>query len=463
MLTKRSKCRWAPTAILFLATILQPGTVIARTEGSIKATCPLDGTDFQALVDFSGTQAGLRLDLKPLGAIAAPPRLPVCPKCGFVFIKSDLTEAEKAALRPFIASPQYQLWRKTYPSYFLGGKILDRLAAPETAIAYAFLQASWQAEFDPEKHKACLSESLAHFQRYLQGCATRDEAWISVELICGEIFRQMGDFSQAQAWFDRIKTNPEFQVNPQRTILKTELSLIAQKDASPEEIPEMEVTDDDIAKDPVYKIMKSMKGFEAMLQRFELIRWSDNSPQGFQVQVHPKGNSILSNVWWFSPLTKDALGIYDWNRFMDAYNQANKVVSRHAWLKDWMSARDQGAPPREVLLFMTGIVPRMISYPGQEDDYGVDGPTLLKEWSSAGLAGKPRYEIGLYEGPIVAELYLADEDSRGLIFLHYPHEPDLSFGPGSYWLDGLDLSAPSYVVVDSNGKWEKKTLAYGSY
>jgi tetratricopeptide (TPR) repeat protein len=436
---------------------------MAHTEGSVKVVCPLDGTTFEALVDFSGTESGQRLDLKPLGPISAPWHLPVCPKCGFVLIKTTLTDAEKATLLPFVASPDYQLWRNEYPSYFLGAKILERLAAPENAIAYAFLQASWQAEPEPEKHRACLSESLVHFQRYLLRCTTRDEAWINAELVCGEILRQIGDFSQAQTWFDRIKTSPEFQDNPQRTILKYQLSLIAQKDASPKEVPEMEVTGADIAKDPIYRIIKGMKGYEAMLHRFELIRWSDNAPQGFQVQVHPKGNSILSNVWWCSPITKDALGVYDWNQFMNVYDQANTAISKHAWLKDWLSSADQGAPSREVLLYMTGIVPRMLDYPGRDDDYGVEAATLLKEWSNAGLTGKPRYEIGLYEGSIVAKLYLADEDSRGLIFYHYPHDPDLSFGPGSHWLDKLDLRAPSYVVVSCDGKWEKKVLAYISY
>lgn len=460
MHSQRHAQKWALIAVLLVTTLLQPISAAAHSEGLVDSTCPLDGTTFKALVNLSGTEAGRRLDFKPLGPTAAPWRLPVCPTCNFVLFGAPLTDAQKTALRTFVASPDYQAWAKTYPSYFLVGQILHKLSAPEEAQAWAFLQASWQADGDARTHKACLAQSLTHYQRFLETHTSRDEARVNAQLLAGEILRQMGDFAQAKAWFENLGQKPEFQDNPQRTILKYQLALIAEKDAAPKEMPEMEVTQADIEKDPVYKLLKGMKGFDALLQRFEFIRWSDNFPQGFQVQLRPKNNPILANVWWFVPLTQDGAVAYDWSQFAAAYERADAVISKHVWLKTWLSSGDKGAPPREVLLYMTGLVPRMLGYRDGENDYGFEGATLLEEWRDAKLSGKPRYEIGLYEGPILAKVYLSDEDSRALIFYHYPHDEDVEFGSGSHWLDRLDVRSPVYIVVTPDGKKKIQALPH---
>lgn len=84
MSTRLTRC-FAAIA-LTLAALLSATTVNALTIHEADRTCPLCKTEFKAHLAGSGTQFGMRLDLKPLGAIAAPWPVAVCPKCHFVLL-----------------------------------------------------------------------------------------------------------------------------------------------------------------------------------------------------------------------------------------------------------------------------------------------------------------------------------------------------------------------------------------
>ena len=74
--------------------MLMAGTqATAATIYEAEKTCPLCTTEFKAHLAGSGTQFGMRLDLKPLGAIAAPWPVAVCPKCHFVLLGDDLSDS----------------------------------------------------------------------------------------------------------------------------------------------------------------------------------------------------------------------------------------------------------------------------------------------------------------------------------------------------------------------------------
>lgn len=65
-----------------------------RTMSEVEKVCPLDGTKFKAVLDFSGTRFGMQLDMKPLGPTLAPWRIPVCPTDHFAIYKdaNEFTE-----------------------------------------------------------------------------------------------------------------------------------------------------------------------------------------------------------------------------------------------------------------------------------------------------------------------------------------------------------------------------------
>ena len=79
--------------------ILGTGMLMADTVGVVKKTCPLCATAFEAELDLSGTQFSQRLDLKPIGPIAAPWRLAVCPQCHFVLYTDELSGEERDSRR----------------------------------------------------------------------------------------------------------------------------------------------------------------------------------------------------------------------------------------------------------------------------------------------------------------------------------------------------------------------------
>ena len=100
--------RVAAGGALVLASIHDWEQASAATEGEIDCTCPLCKTKFKAVVDFSGTSFGKRLDLKPIGAIRSPWRIPVCPKCQFVLFADKFSDDELKVLGEFVASEAYK-------------------------------------------------------------------------------------------------------------------------------------------------------------------------------------------------------------------------------------------------------------------------------------------------------------------------------------------------------------------
>lgn len=118
----------------------------AHTFDEEEFTCPLCGTKFKAIVDCSGTVLDRRLDLKPLGAIAAPWRKPVCPACHFVLYSEQEKPAEDIGkLRKIVGSEEYKkLVREGHTSYFLWGAIREKTGADHFDTGWTFLQASWQ-------------------------------------------------------------------------------------------------------------------------------------------------------------------------------------------------------------------------------------------------------------------------------------------------------------------------------
>src|SRR5262245_6172517 len=79
-----------------------PGASNANTSVQVEMECPYDGTRFTATLQASGTSAGMRLDFRPVGAIASPSPLAVCPTNGFVFFKDKFSSDELEKLRPLV-------------------------------------------------------------------------------------------------------------------------------------------------------------------------------------------------------------------------------------------------------------------------------------------------------------------------------------------------------------------------
>ena len=91
-----------------LALLASAACAVASTFKEVHKTCPLCKTEFDTMVAMSGTQFGRRLDLKPLGPIAAPWPIPVCPKCKFVLYSDNIPKDELDKCQKIVSDAAYK-------------------------------------------------------------------------------------------------------------------------------------------------------------------------------------------------------------------------------------------------------------------------------------------------------------------------------------------------------------------
>jgi hypothetical protein len=213
--------------------------VHAHTFGTVEVICPLDGTKFKTVVDFSGTSFGMRLDLKPIGPIAAPGRIPVCPTDHFVVYKdaNEFTEAEKQHLIKYVNSKEYQELAVDNSTHFLLGKIFEYLEEEVLNIAHVYLKASWQVESTPEKYQKYANESLKKFKLFLSNSDKKDDTWQTSQLVAGELERRLKRFDDAKKRFSSLKKLPESKNGIIARIISYQLELIDKKDSAAYAIP----------------------------------------------------------------------------------------------------------------------------------------------------------------------------------------------------------------------------------
>lgn len=218
--------------LLFLA---MTGPLPAHTVAEESFTCPIDGKDFNQMMDASGTQYGLRLDLKPLGPTAAPWAVPECPKCGFVFFKQEsgvVPQPLVEEVKPFILSKEYQN-AKSAPSYYRLALLLEFLREDDLAIAQAFLQASWQAEGKPDTAKEYLSNAYPYFRAVTNSPKVGEDDYVYATLMRGELERRLGKFPEAKATFEKAKSGKMFAKPELQAIIARQLEFIGKKDSDP--------------------------------------------------------------------------------------------------------------------------------------------------------------------------------------------------------------------------------------
>lgn len=225
------------SVILCLTVILmfaQP--VSSRTLGKVEKTCPLCNKTFTATVDRSGTQSGMRLDLKPLGPTGAPWKIPVCPHCHFVLYKDDYSKEEIEKYKKLVATEEYLEIAKNYSSHFMLAKIFEHGGEEALSIAHMFIRASWQLEGSTEKCSEALEAALKNFNVYLKESPKDEDERITAELVAGECERRLKLFKKAKLRFERLKGLSEFQKEPLLGLIKYQLELVEKKDSDPHEI-----------------------------------------------------------------------------------------------------------------------------------------------------------------------------------------------------------------------------------
>jgi Uncharacterized protein conserved in bacteria (DUF2225) len=223
---------------VFVLLILISSSATAATDTEVEVTCPIDGTKFMFKPDPVGVQTGIQLDLKPIGFLIVPRKIPVCPNNHFVVYKNQFTDTEKEHLKQFVLSKEYQDLALDNPSYFLVAKIYEHLGESEWDIAYAYLEASWQVEEKPEKYKQYIELSLQHLNKFLStGQKEGDKTRETAQLLTGELERRLERFEEAKARFRELSQLPIFKQRFYSEIIKYQIGLISAKDSGPHDLP----------------------------------------------------------------------------------------------------------------------------------------------------------------------------------------------------------------------------------
>lgn len=200
--------------------------------------CPLCGHDFYAQLDVPDPDYEMRLDLKPLGAIPGPWRLPECPKCGFVIYTARLEKKELALARAAAGSDAYRR-AEGRSSYYKAGVLYGLMGRPDFLLANTFLKASWQEEKTPALLKEDLELSLKHFSACAAACRAEEKE--NSQLMMGELLRRLGRFGEARAHLTVLRSEKGFQKNFFADIVDFQLKLCDKRDSSVHEMVEVRV------------------------------------------------------------------------------------------------------------------------------------------------------------------------------------------------------------------------------
>jgi len=226
----------------------------ALTFAQVSRVCPFTGTKFDTTVAASGYSACRRLDLKPIGAIAAPPPVPLCPDDGFVVYKEEFSPTEISTLREWIESDEFRRAASEESPYFRVALTRERLGDPADAIAWAYLQASWEVESDSERYVRYVTRALEKFEVVLEsldaGAPGSDahESHTATTIVSAELLRRLGRFEEAGRRLARIEHGDA--LDPDRAaIVRYEAALIESGDSgrhySPIEEEEEECSEGD--------------------------------------------------------------------------------------------------------------------------------------------------------------------------------------------------------------------------
>lgn len=226
----------APWPILTAALVLlASASAAAYTEQTITVVCPITGKRFDAVVAGSGTMFGVHLDMRPVGPIAAPDPVPVCPDASRFPVFKTLTDAETAQVRQIVATPEYRALIATGPqTYYVIAHVKARLGENPVEVAQDLVQASWQAPPGSEQHRLYLRDARTAFEAVAATPGQAPATTFTARYFEAELSRQLGDYDRATAVLDRwFPGDGSNQAHVGLAFLAQERAAIGRRDAGP--------------------------------------------------------------------------------------------------------------------------------------------------------------------------------------------------------------------------------------
>lgn len=162
-------------------------------------TCPIGGASFDFETTGSYSTYGARPDGRPFGSWRFPLALPECPDNGLV-VYDEFDEAALERLRPLVASDEYQALRRSgETAYYRAYWLMRRTGAPAPHVLWSLVQASWEAEEDPERRRRYLEELVAEGPSLGE---PQDLDTVAVRARVVNALRELGRFEEAAAMIE---------------------------------------------------------------------------------------------------------------------------------------------------------------------------------------------------------------------------------------------------------------------
>ena len=224
-------------ATLSLMAVGAAGPAHALTYRDKMIICPLDGRPFMARVVNSYTQFGVRLDLKPHGALDAPIPLPVCPGNGFVMFKRKFAPAEIEAIKKIVFTDAYRKARAKNTNYYMAGYIRERMGAGGDVLGQYYLRASWEAENrkSAAAHRRYMALALAKFDGFLGTSPKKDRKWWTAQLLAANVERKLGRFAAARVRLERLPVQTLATGSPLRAVHRQIADWTGKRNSDPQD------------------------------------------------------------------------------------------------------------------------------------------------------------------------------------------------------------------------------------
>lgn len=210
----------------------------ASERAVVRQTCPLDGTEFEAVQDFSGYAEGQRRDLKKIGPISQPPALARCPQCGFPLFTKYPTAQEIARLREIVAGERFRTEARPASPWFALGILREELRADPFEIGRTYLHASWEAEDEQGDYARAAERALTWFDRAatdLRDQTERRTDCLVARYLGVELCRRLGRFDDAQQRLAKISSAHDEALPWLPRALAAQARRIAARDAAPDD------------------------------------------------------------------------------------------------------------------------------------------------------------------------------------------------------------------------------------
>ena len=222
---------------VFVGALLLAGIPAALAQGkTVEVVCPIDGERFKYQLAPERSTNETYLDQRSVDP-ALPWPYAKCPTSGFVIYRSNFPRGRIARLQQYVKTDEYRQLAKVHTTRYLEAVMRRYLNDSPYAVAYALLQATWEAWGNPALYKQYAGEALAAYDAIALETLPEIRQRILKRMISVELARRLGQFDSARERLLAMRDSAELSTPFLQRIVELQLKLVRAKDSGPHKIP----------------------------------------------------------------------------------------------------------------------------------------------------------------------------------------------------------------------------------